>query len=48
VEAAYRRKPIDDAFAASLQNVFATLKESGVLSGDINLADYVYRDLPIS
>lgn len=47
-EAAYQRKSIDDAFAASLQNVFATLKEAGVLSGDINLADYVYRDLPIS
>jgi sulfonate transport system substrate-binding protein len=47
-EAAYQRKPVDDAFAASLQNVFATLKEAGVLSGDINLADYVYRDLPTS
>lgn len=46
VEAAYQRKPIDDAFAASLQSVFETWKEAGVLSGDLKLADYVYRDLP--
>lgn len=45
-EAAFVRKPIDDAFAASLQNVFDTWKEAGVLSGDLNLADYIYRDLP--
>lgn len=45
-EAAFVRKPIDDAFAASLQNVFETWKEAGVLSGELNLADYVYRDLP--
>jgi sulfonate transport system substrate-binding protein len=45
-EAAYVRQPIDDAFAASLQNVFDTWKEAGVLSGDLKLADYVYRGLP--
>lgn len=45
-EAAFVRKPIDDAFAASLQNVFDTWKEARVLSGDLNLADYIYRDLP--
>lgn len=46
IEAAYQRTPIDDAFAASLQNVFETWKEAGVLSGDLKLAGYVYRDLP--
>lgn len=45
-EAAFERTPIDDAFVASLQNVFETWKEAGVLSGDVNLADYVYRGLP--
>lgn len=46
IEAAYKRAPIDDAFAASLQTVFETWKEAGVLSGDLKLADFVYRDLP--
>ncbi|ESZ02129.1 ABC transporter substrate-binding protein [Mesorhizobium sp. M0923] len=45
-EAAFERTPIDDAFVASLQNVFETWKEAGVLSGDLKLADYVYRGLP--
>lgn len=45
-EAAYYRVPVDDAFAASLQEVFATWVEGGVLSGELNLADYIYRDLP--
>jgi len=45
-EAAYVRLPTDDAFAASLQKVFDTWKEAGVLSGDLKLADYVYRGLP--
>lgn len=44
-EAAIKRLPIDDAFVASLQNVFETWKEAGVLSGSLNLGDYVYRDL---
>ncbi|GLS28331.1 sulfonate transport system substrate-binding protein [Mesorhizobium albiziae] len=45
-EAAFERTPIDHAFTASLQNVFETWKEAGVLSGDLKLADFVYRDLP--
>ncbi|MDX3928539.1 MAG: ABC transporter substrate-binding protein [Shinella sp.] len=45
-EAAFKRIPLDDTFAASLQNVFDTWKEAGVLSGDLKLADYIYRDLP--
>lgn len=45
-EAAYQRKPIDDAFAASLQNVFDTWKEAGVLSGSLDLREYVFRDIP--
>lgn len=45
-EAAYKRGALDDAFAASLQNVFDTWKEAGVLTGSLNLGDYVYRDLP--
>jgi sulfonate transport system substrate-binding protein len=44
-EAGYKRQPIDDAFVASLQNVFETWKEAGVLTGSLNLGDYVYRDL---
>ncbi|GHC72739.1 ABC transporter substrate-binding protein [Limoniibacter endophyticus] len=45
-EAAYRRLPLDNVLAASLQNVFETWKEAGVLSGDLKLVDFVYRDLP--
>lgn len=45
-ETAYKRGKVDDAFAASLQNVFETWKEAGVLKGDIELADFVYRDIP--
>jgi len=45
-EAAFRRVPLDDAFAVSLQNVFKTWKEAGVLSGDLDLSKYVYRGLP--
>ncbi len=44
-EAGYKRQPIDDNFVASLQNVFETWKEAGVLTGSLNLGDYVYRDL---
>lgn len=44
-EAAFKRVPLDDAFAASLQHVFDTWKQAGVLSGDLKLADYIYRDL---
>ncbi len=47
-EAAYKRQPIDDAFVASLQGVFETWKEAGVLSGSLDLANYVYRGVPIN
>lgn len=47
-EEAYRRVPIDDAFAVSLQEVFNTWVEGGVLSGELNLADYVYHGLPVT
>ncbi|ATN34982.1 aliphatic sulfonate ABC transporter substrate-binding protein [Rhizobium sp. ACO-34A] len=47
-EAAYKRQPIDEAFVASLQTVFETWKEAGVLTGSLNLGDYVYRDIPIN
>ncbi len=46
IESGYQRTPIDDVFVASLQNVFETWKEAGVLSGELVLANYVYRDLP--
>jgi sulfonate transport system substrate-binding protein len=45
-EAAFRRVKLDDSLAASLQNVFITWKEAGVLSGDLDLSQFVYRDLP--
>lgn len=45
-EAVYTRGALDDAFVASLQRVFDTWKEAGVLTGSRNLSDYVYRDLP--
>jgi sulfonate transport system substrate-binding protein len=45
-EAAYKRIPLDDALMASLQGVFNTWKEAGVLSGSLDLSKYVYRDLP--
>ncbi|MER8376126.1 ABC transporter substrate-binding protein [Mesorhizobium sp. M1396] len=48
IEAAYKRTPIDDTFVASLQNVFDTWKEAGVLTGSLDLRDYVYRGLPIN
>lgn len=43
----YTRVPVDDAFAASLQNVYDTWVESGVLTGELDLTQYVYRDLPV-
>lgn len=45
-EAAFKRIPLDDKLVASLQGVFDTWKEAGVLSGDRDLSKYVYRDLP--
>ena len=45
-EAAYKRIPLDDTFVASLKNVFDTWKAAGVLSGSLDVSNYVYRDLP--
>jgi sulfonate transport system substrate-binding protein len=45
VEAAYQRKPIDEAFVASLQDVYETWKQAGVLTGSLDLSNYVYRGL---
>ncbi|WP_201835808.1 ABC transporter substrate-binding protein [Microvirga zambiensis] len=45
-EAAYQRTPVDDALAASLQTVFETWKEAGVLTGSLKLNEYIYRGLP--
>lgn len=45
-EAAFQRIPLDDKLVVSLQGVFDTWKEAGVLSGDRDLSKYVYRDLP--
>jgi sulfonate transport system substrate-binding protein len=42
----YEPRRIDDAFVAGLQQVHDTWVEAGVLSGTLDLADYVYRDLP--
>ncbi|WP_241565324.1 ABC transporter substrate-binding protein [Paenirhodobacter populi] len=47
-QSGYRRKPVDDAFVATLQNVHDTWVGAGVLTGQLNLADYVYRDLPVT
>ncbi|KFI28369.1 aliphatic sulfonate ABC transporter substrate-binding protein [Haematobacter massiliensis] len=44
-QTAYVRKPVDDALAAQLQQVFATWVEAGVLKGDLDLSAYVYHDL---
>lgn len=46
-QTAYRRVPVDEAFVASLQNVFATWVEAEVLSGSLDLSSYVYRDLTV-
>lgn len=43
----YRRVPVDDALVASLQNVFDTWVEAGVLTGSLDLSQHVYRDLPV-
>lgn len=44
---AFERRPVDDAFAANLQKVYDTWVKAGVLSGSLNLGDYIYRDLPV-
>lgn len=46
-QTAYRREPVDDAFAASLQDVYDTWVQAGVLSGTLDLSQYVYRGLPV-
>lgn len=38
---AYRRIPVDDAFAAQLQNTFDTWTRAGVLRGHRDLRDYI-------
>ncbi|AYF03720.1 ABC transporter substrate-binding protein (plasmid) [Paracoccus yeei] len=45
-QTAYKPRRIDDEFIAGLQQVHDTWVEAGVLSGALNLGDYVYRDLP--
>ena len=45
-QTAYKPRRIDDAFVAGLQQVYDTWVAAGVLSGSLNLADYVDRDLP--
>jgi sulfonate transport system substrate-binding protein len=46
-EANYDRVPIDDRLVAGLQDVYATWVEAGVLKGNLDLGQYVYRDLRI-
>lgn len=43
----YRRVAIDDAFAARLRKTFDTWTSVGVLNGDIDFRDYLYRDLAV-
>ncbi|MBE9604735.1 ABC transporter substrate-binding protein [Acetobacteraceae bacterium H6797] len=47
-DAAYRRVPIDDRFVARLRETYDTWRAVGILSGEIDWARYVYRDLPIA
>ncbi|MBV8509116.1 MAG: ABC transporter substrate-binding protein [Xanthobacteraceae bacterium] len=46
-EASCRRVAADDALARQLQTVFATWVEAGVLKGNLDLREYVYRELKI-
>lgn len=43
---AYQPRRIDDQFVAGLQQVYDTWVQAGVLSGNLNMGDYVYRGLP--
>lgn len=45
-QTAYVRRPVDETLVAELQKVFGTWVEAGVLRGDLDLADFVHRDLP--
>ncbi len=44
---AYRRLPVDDAVAAGLKKTFDTWTAAGVLSGEIDFARILYRELAI-
>jgi sulfonate transport system substrate-binding protein len=46
-EASYRRVPVDDRVIASLQDIYATWVEAGVFKGNLDLSQYVYRDLKV-
>ena len=43
----YRRVAADDALARQLQTVFAAWVEAGVLKGNLDLGQYVYRELRV-
>jgi len=47
-DAQYRRVAIDDAFVARLRKTFDVWTSVGVLSGDIDFNQHVYRDLQVS
>lgn len=47
-EAAFERVPAGDGLVAELQNTFNTWVEAGVLKGDLDLNDYVFRGLGVS
>lgn len=44
-QTAYTRRPVDDAFAADLQQVHDTWVEAGVLSGTLDLSKSIERDV---
>ena len=46
-EASYTRVATDDILVAQLQNVFATWVDGGVLKGNIDFHQYVYRGLKV-
>lgn len=46
-ESPYRRIAIDDAFAARLKKTFDTWTSVGVLTGEIDFREHLYRDLTI-
>jgi sulfonate transport system substrate-binding protein len=46
-EASYSRVPTDDALVAQLQSVFATWVEAGVLKGNLDFNQHVYRNLKV-
>jgi sulfonate transport system substrate-binding protein len=46
-ESSYKRVAADDVLARQLQTVFATWVEAGVLKGNLDLGQYVYRELRV-